>query len=82
MTYIPQPVRTNGWAIAALITALCGLSIAPVICGHVAVAQIRRTGDGGYGLAVAGLILGYLQIAAIIVLLVLTVGFAVWGVNR
>jgi peptidyl-prolyl cis-trans isomerase B (cyclophilin B) len=35
------------------------LGIAAIILGHLAVRQIRRTGDGGYGLAKTGLILGY-----------------------
>lgn len=66
-----QPVRvppTNGLAIAALV---CGLSeiftlgfgaIPAVILGHLAHAQIKRTGERGEGMAVAGLVLGYLGI--------------------
>jgi Domain of unknown function (DUF4190) len=44
----------------------CGLAsagIAAIILGHKAQRQIRRTGDDGYGLAKAGLILGYLALA-------------------
>src|SRR5271166_4476918 len=33
--------------------------IAAIILGHKALRQIRRTDEGGYGLAKAGLILGY-----------------------
>jgi hypothetical protein len=34
-----------------------------VILGHVARANIKRTGERGDGLAIAGLVLGYLGIA-------------------
>jgi Domain of unknown function (DUF4190)/Domain of unknown function (DUF1707) len=66
-----QPARvapTNGLAIAALV---CGLSeiftlgfgaIPAVILGHLAHAQIKRTGERGEGMAIAGLVLGYLGI--------------------
>lgn len=70
---IPQSadVRpTNGFAIAALITALCGLVIVPIILGHIARNQIRARGEAGDGLALAGLILGYLQLLLIVGLLV------------
>ncbi len=61
------PARTNGLAIAALVLGLCGFGLLPVIFGHVALSQIRRTGDGGSALAIVGLVLGYLAIAAAVV---------------
>jgi hypothetical protein len=30
-----------------------------IVCGHIARGQIKRTGEGGDGLALAGLIIGY-----------------------
>lgn len=61
--------RTNQVAIIAMV---CGLiqfaflgpiaSIPAIICGHVARSQIRRTGEDGDGMALAGLILGYVGI--------------------
>ena len=67
--YAP-PRGTNGLAIASLVTSLvwvCGLSsIAAVILGHVARGQIKRTGEQGAGLALAGLIIGYLGIALVV----------------
>ena len=57
---------TNGMAIASLVSGVAGwfvlpliASIAAVVLGHIARAQIRRTGEQGGGLALAGLILGY-----------------------
>ncbi len=60
-----QPVRvppTNGMAIASLICGLAfGIGAIPaVILGHLAHGQIRRNGERGEGLAIAGLVLGYL----------------------
>ena len=50
--------------IASLICALAGIFVcitAPVgvVLGHVARGQIRRSGEGGGGLALSGLIVGY-----------------------
>jgi hypothetical protein len=64
--YSPQlAARTNGFAVGALI---CGIvpffgGIPAVVLGHVARGQIKRTGERGDGVAVAGLILGYLWIS-------------------
>lgn len=76
----PAP-RTNGLAIAALVLGLCGFAILPVIFGHVALRQIRDRGEGGTGLAIAGLVLGYLEIAlyaivALVLVFSLTAAFA------
>ncbi len=62
---------TNGTAIASLVLALCGLAILPVVLGHVALGQIRRSGQDGTALAVAGLVLGYLELVAYTLLIVL-----------
>lgn len=60
---------TSGLAIGAMV---CGIAevftlgfaaIPAVILGHLARAQIRRTGERGDGMAIAGLVLGYLGIA-------------------
>lgn len=60
----PVSVGTNGMAIASLVTCfVCGF-IVPIILGHIALGQIRRTGEGGKGLAIAGLVIGYIQLAA------------------
>jgi hypothetical protein len=80
--YPPYPPvsPTNGLAIASLVcgvgTFVIGLSFIPaIICGHIARRQIRRTGEQGGGLALAGLILGYvggaLFIAAVLVIVFL-----------
>ena len=63
----PTATGTNGMAIAALIT---GLTMAPlgIIFGHIALSQIKRTGQDGRGMAIAGLVLGYVSLASSIVI--------------
>src|SRR3954469_16996948 len=55
--YAPGP-RTNTLAIVGLVLSFV-VSIAGVICSHIALSQIKRTGEAGRGLAIAGLIVGY-----------------------
>ena len=61
--YAPEP-PVNALAIIALILSLISVSIGGVICGHISLSQIRRTGERGHGMALAGLIIGYVGCAA------------------
>jgi peptidyl-prolyl cis-trans isomerase B (cyclophilin B) len=64
MTNNVAPVqKTNGLAIAALITGIVGVSILGVIFGHISLSQIKTRNEGGKGMAIAGLVLGYVGIA-------------------
>lgn len=54
----PTGPQTNTLAIIALIGAFV-FPIAGIICGHIAMGQIKRTGEGGQQLALWGTILGY-----------------------
>jgi hypothetical protein len=58
--YSAAPVgpKTNTLAIVALILGIV-VPIGGIITGHIALGQIKRTGEGGHGLALAGTILGY-----------------------
>lgn len=60
--------RTNSMAVAALVL---GIVIAPLTIpvGHIARSQIKRTGEQGNGLALAGLILGYIFLSLIVLFL-------------
>ena len=67
--------RTNSAAVASLVFGIISWFLCPfiggvlaVIFGHVARGQIRRMGENGAGLAIAGLILGYFHLAAAVVL--------------
>ncbi|MFP3467443.1 DUF4190 domain-containing protein [Leifsonia sp. SIMBA_070] len=49
---------TNPLAIVSFVLAFV-LTVPAIVCGHVALRQISRTGEQGRGLALAGTILGY-----------------------
>ncbi|WP_067793481.1 DUF4190 domain-containing protein [Actinomadura formosensis] len=77
---VPALPPTNGMATASMVCGLigflaCGLtSILAVIFGHVALGQIKRTGEGGHGMAVAGLVLGYIVSAGWLVFWIFYIG--------
>jgi hypothetical protein len=62
---VTAPARTNGLAIASLACGLAQFAVGPlatipaIVLGHMARSQIRRTGEQGAGLALAGLVLGW-----------------------
>jgi hypothetical protein len=62
----PAYRTTNGMAIAALVGALVFAPLG-IILGHIARSQIKRTGEGGRGMATAGLVIGYVFTAFAIV---------------
>ncbi len=75
----PGP-KTNGLAIAALI---CGIAqflgfwllgtIPAIVLGHIARKQIRQRNEQGAGLALAGLILGYVGIALTVIVVIIII---------
>jgi hypothetical protein len=67
---IARPETTNGFAVSALVFGLIGGTILPIVFGHVALAQIGRTGERGRGMAIAGLILGYLSLTIVIIIVI------------
>jgi Domain of unknown function (DUF4190) len=69
---VPPQQRTNTLAIVGFVLAFF-FHIGAVVCGHIALAQIRHTGEQGRGLAIAALVLGYLGLAITILVLVVWV---------
>jgi hypothetical protein len=71
-----SPPRTNGLAIASMVLGIVWVywigSILAVIFGHVALSQIKKSGGAlrGRGMAIAGLVLGYVGIATLAVVIV------------
>lgn len=71
-----QPVAPmNTLAIIAFIAAFF-VSIAGIIMGHIALGQIKRSGERGRGLALAGTILGYVFLAGTIIAVISSLIFA------
>jgi hypothetical protein len=66
---------TNGLAVASLVAGFLWLgwagSIVAVILGHIALGQINRSGgrESGTGLAIAGLVLGYMGVATLLLVI-------------
>jgi hypothetical protein len=79
---VPPVPGTNGLAIASLACGIAQFVVGPlgtvpaIVLGHLARGQIRRSGEQGAGMAVAGLMLGWAAvILAIIVVAVALVAF-------
>jgi Domain of unknown function (DUF4190) len=76
------PPRTNTLALVSLILSIAGLfvpgaSIAAIITGHISLGQIKRTGEGGHGLGLAGTIIGYVVTG---IGLLVAIGYAIFFV--
>ena len=80
---VPGQMGTSKMAIASLVASLLALctafvgagflGIVGVILGHIALSQIHKSNgfQTGRGLAIAGLILGYLEVAGFVVIVLL-----------
>ena len=74
-TYVAAPYSpTNVLSIVSLVTGILGFSFAPflgsiaaVITGHIALHQIKRTQEQGRGMALAGLIMGYVVLGLFVI---------------
>jgi Domain of unknown function (DUF4190) len=71
-------VGTNGMAIAAMICGICGFlylipAVLGIIFGFIGLSQAKRTGQKGRGMALAGIIVGFLWIVVVIVLIIVLV---------
>ena len=85
-TMMYQPVSTSGMAVASLVLGIISITLFPilpsvlaVIFGHAARSSIRQSQGRlvGDGLAVAGLVLGYLGVGILVAMFVMGVfGFA------
>ncbi|NEB81109.1 DUF1707 and DUF4190 domain-containing protein [Streptomyces sp. SID14478] len=82
-TFLPvPPPATNGKAIGALCCGVgtfftMGFSAIPaVVLGHMARNEIRRTGEQGDGMAVGGLVLGWLSVVGWILVLIAIIASA------
>lgn len=85
----PPPVAgTNGKATAALVLGICGLAVCPLICSILALvfgyqgrSEIDRGGrmEGGRGLAVSGIVLGWIGVVLVTLFIILIVVIAATG---
>jgi hypothetical protein len=72
VVYVAQPTRTNGLAIASLVLGIVWLwwigSVLALVFGYSARAEIRRSRgqQSGEGLAIAGIVLGWVGVATLL----------------
>ena len=64
--YAPPPPTTNWWAIVSLVFGLLGGVLISVVCGIVGLNKAKQ-GQGGRGLAIAGLVLSGLWVVLLVV---------------
>lgn len=88
--YAP-PRRTNGLAVASMVLSILGFiwilplvgSLAGAIMGHLSLGQIKRTGEGGRGMALAGVIVGWAGLALLVLgVLFFVFAFAIGSQHR
>jgi hypothetical protein len=81
---VTSVTKTNGLAIASLACGLAQFMFGPlatipaIVFGHMALHQIRRSGEQGAGLAIAGLILAW---AAVVLGILLIVAVSMSGMH-
>lgn len=72
--YPPPAPGTNWWAVISLVFGLIGGVLISVVCGIVGLNRARK-GQGGRGMAIAGLVLSGLWVLGIVALVVFLVLF-------
>ena len=81
----PATQKTNGFAIASLVLGIVWIywigSILALVFGYVARSQIRRSEgmQSGDGMAIAGIVLGWIGIGILVLLIVIGVGIGISG---
>jgi len=68
------PQRTNGMAIASMVLGILWIywigSILALIFGYIARNQIRERGEAGNGMAIAGIVLGWVGVGFLVITIV------------
>jgi peptidyl-prolyl cis-trans isomerase B (cyclophilin B) len=83
-TVAPQPPTPapgsgdlNDLAVIALIASCIGFSIPGLVMGHIALRQIKRTGETGHGFALAAVIVGYVLTVLVLLAVVVFIVFMI-----
>ncbi|MCU1478671.1 MAG: hypothetical protein JWQ64_3364 [Subtercola sp.] len=70
--------RTNVFAIVSLVLSIIGFTVVGIVFGFIALSQIKKNGDGGRGLAIAGIVIGFIELILGVILIIV---FAVIAAN-
>jgi Domain of unknown function (DUF4190) len=91
---VPAGPGTNGMAIASMVVSLVGavglicygiggvLGLVGAILGHLARKQIREQSQGGDGMALAGIIVGWASVVLALIIVALIAIFVWWAVKN
>lgn len=66
-TPAPAAAKTNTLAIVALILGIV-VPLGGIIVGPIALSQIKRTGENGRGLAIAGIVIGAILVGIYVII--------------
>jgi len=73
--------KYNVLSIISLVTSILAISIVGIITGHIALSQIKKTGEKGHGLALGGVIVGYLGFVVGIFIFIGSIALLVTAAN-
>ena len=73
---VPAAQKTNVLAIVSLVVSILGFNVIAIILGAIALSQIKKTGENGRGLAIAGIVIGAISIVLIIILIIASIALA------
>lgn len=73
--------KWNVLSIVSLVTSILWLSLVGIITGHIALSQIKKTGEQGRVLAIIGLIVGYLGLIGFFIVIAGFIGIAALGTS-
>jgi hypothetical protein len=75
--YVAAPQATNGMAIASMVLGILWLywigSVLALIFGYVALGQIKERNQGGRGMAIAGIVLGWVGVGALLLVIIVAI---------
>ncbi|GAA0998202.1 DUF4190 domain-containing protein [Subtercola frigoramans] len=71
----PSPVaaKTNVISIVALVLSIIGFTVVGIILGFVGLNQVKKTGEAGRGLAIAAIVIGFIELVLGIILIIVYV---------
>ena len=84
------PVKTNTLAVISMIASIVGFiwilpfigSLAGVIMGHISLRQIAANGEKGRGMALAGVIVGYVGLALFVIGVIAFIAFFAFAASQ
>lgn len=82
-TFVPAPTATtNVLAIVSLVTGVAGLTFVPflggiaaIVTGHISLHQLKSKPENGRGMAIAGLVTGYVGVGLAVLASIALIGF-------